>query len=602
MNLKPHDSPRTDKEERPLPHNFEAEEQLLGALILNPEKIERAMDLVDPEDFYLIRNGQVYQLLIGLHKSQKHIDESALIEELVQRGQLERTGGEGYILRLVDRGSDSVRLEPCARLISELSLRRRLILAATEISSLAYNNDSRIREIEEVVQGMTAAMSLAESIDRANSIEAEEAVLGSLLIAPGAILKVASLLDPQDFYREKNGWIYDIIRDLYNRREPVDFLTVCNELEDRGLLEEVGAPSYLTTLVNSVSTASHAEHYARIVERMALRRRLISAAGQIAGIAYEGTEYIDEILERAEQIVFSVSQRRLCGDTFSIRQLLGEYFDQLERLYQHQEELRWVSTGFADLDRILGGLQPSDLIIVAGRPGMGKTNLVLSIAKHMAIEHSELGVPALFSLELAAEQLVQRLISSETGIDSQRLRQGKVCEDEINQVAQAIAYLSENAVFIDDTPFLSPLELRSKAHSLHAESPLGLIIVDYLQLMRVAGPVENRGEEVSIISRSLKALARELEVLVVATAQISAAIESRHDKRPILSDLQPWGTVEQNADVIMFMYRDDFYHREKSERPGVVEVNIAKNRHGGTGVVELLYDAGVCRFRDIESD
>ena len=384
-----------------------------------------------------------------------------------------------------------------------------------------------------------------------SNVEAEEAVLGSLLIDPEAILRVASFLVPDYFYREKNGWIYEAIRDLYERREPPDFLTVCDELERRGRLEEVGGPGYLTALINAVPTAIHAEHYAHIVERTALRRRLISAAGDIARIAYEDTEEVDETIDRAEEILFSVAQQRLTRYLIPIRRLLGDYFDQIEYLHEHQGELSGVPSGFADLDKILGGLQQSDLIIIAGRPGMGKTSLVLSIAQNMAIHHKDLGAIAIFSLEMGAEQVAQRLISSETGIDSQRLRLGRVRDDEIDEIVRAIGRLSETAIFIDDTPAISSLELRTKARRLHAERPIGLIIVDYLQLMQAGRRTENRVQEISLISRSLKGLARELKVPVIAASQLSRAVESRADKHPILSDLRESGCL--TGDTLVYL-------------------------------------------------
>lgn len=431
-----------------------------------------------------------------------------------------------------------------------------------------------------------------------SNVEAEEAVLGSLLIDPEAILKVASFLIREYFYREKNGWIYEAIRDLYERREPVDFLTVCDELERRGQLGEVGGPGYLTALINAVPTAIHVEHYAHIVERTALRRRLIAAAGDIARIAYEDTEEVDETIDRAEQILFSVSQQRLTRYLVPIRQLLGDYFDQIEYLHQHQGELSGIPTGFTDLDKILGGLQPSDLIIVAGRPGMGKTSFVLSIAQHMAIHHKDMGAIAIFSLEMGAEQVAQRLISSETGIDSQRLRLGRVRDDEIDEIVRAIGRLSETAIFIDDTPAISPLELRTKARRLHAERPLGLVIVDYLQLMQAGRRTENRVQEISLISRSLKSLGRELKVPVMAASQLSRAVEGRQDKHPILSDLRESGSIEQDADVVMFIYRDEMYH-EDTVMKNIAEISVAKHRNGPVGKVELAFIAEQAKFMSL---
>jgi replicative DNA helicase len=374
-----------------------------------------------------------------------------------------------------------------------------------------------------------------------HNIEAEEAVLGSLLIDPDAIFKVASFLSPEDFYREKNGWIYEAIRDLHNRREPADFVTLCDELERRGQLEEVGGAVYITSLINAVPTAIHVEYYARIVERTAILRRLIGAAGQIAAIAYEGAEDVDEVVDRAEQILFGVSQRRITRDLVPIKQIIGDYYDRIDYLYQHRGELIGIPTGFSLLDKLLGGLQRSDLIIVAGRPSMGKTSFVLSVAQNAARKFNQ--HVALFSLEMSAEQIVQRLISAETGIDSQRLRLGNLEDDEWPLFVQATGILSEAPIFIDDTPSISALQMRTKARRLHAEHGLDLIIVDFLQLMRGDGRAENRVQEISSISRALKGLARELNVPVVAVSQLSRAVEARHDHRPILSDLRESGCL-----------------------------------------------------------
>ena len=425
------------------------------------------------------------------------------------------------------------------------------------------------------------------------NIEAEQSVLGSLLIDRDAIIRVASFLRPEDFYRETHGQIYAAILSLYERREPADLITLCDELERRGQLENVGGASYLTSLISRVPTAAHVEHYAHIVERTAIRRRLLQASAKIAEIAYDETDDVDEVLDRAEQLIFAVAQRRLSHDLVPISKLLYDYFDMIEYLQQHQGETMGVPTGFIDLDRLLGGLQPSDLIIIAGRPGMGKTSLLLSMAQSISMEHR--GAIAIFSLEMSGEQLVQRLIATETGIDSQRLRLGQVRDDEIDLIARAIGRLSETAIYIDDSAAISPFELRTKARRLHAEHPLALIIVDYLQLMRAGVRVENRVQEISYISRSLKALARELKVPVVAASQLSRAVEQRQDKRPVLSDLRESGSIEQDADVVIFIYRDDVYNEESVMR-NIAELTIAKHRNGPTGKIELGFIKEQTRF------
>ncbi len=382
-----------------------------------------------------------------------------------------------------------------------------------------------------------------------HSVEAEEAVLGSILINPEALFDVAPFLHPEDFYIVRNGWIWDAILTLHDRREPVDFLTVVEELERRGQLEEVGGSAYITSLINAVPTPIHAEAYGRIVERTALRRRLINAAGEIAKIAYEDAGEVDEVIDRAEATLFGVTERRLAKELVPIKQVISEYYDRIQYLYDHRGEMIGVPTSFIDLDKLLGGLQKSDLIIVAGRPGSGKTSLVLTIALNAARKFGQR--VALFSLEMSAEQLVQRLVAAETGIDSQRLRLGDLKEDEWPRFVQATSRLAETRIFIDDTPSISALQLRTKCRRLYAEYGIDLIIVDYLQLMSGDFRSENRVQEISYISRSLKALARELNVPVLAAAQLSRAVEQRQDKRPVLSDLRESGCLTGDTPVYL---------------------------------------------------
>lgn len=438
------------------------------------------------------------------------------------------------------------------------------------------------------------------SVDRLppQNIEAEQSVLGSLLLDREAIIKIAPFLRPEDFYREAHGQIYTAILDLHERREPADFVTLCDELERRVQLETVGGPAYLTSLINSVPTAIHVEHYAHIVERTAILRRLIEAAGKIAGLAYGEAEDVDIVVDRAEQILFDVSQLRVSRGLTPIKRILTEYYDRIEYLHQHQGEMVGLPTGFIDLDRLLGGMQRSDLIIVAGRPGMGKSSLGASIAYNAALKHK--AVVAFFSLEMSAEQLVQRLIAGETGITSQRLRIGDIRDIEWDKFVKASGALAETAVFIDDTPSPSPLEIRTKCRRLAAEYGLDLIIIDYMQLMRSGVRSENRVQEVSYISRQLKALARELNVPVVAMSQLSRAVESRQDKRPILSDLRESGTIEQDADVVVFIYRDEMYN-ENTERKHIADIIISKHRNGPTGQISLRFAAEQTKFVDLDT-
>jgi replicative DNA helicase len=430
------------------------------------------------------------------------------------------------------------------------------------------------------------------------NLEAEQSVLGSLLIDRDAVIRVSPFLRPEDFYREAHGQIYQAVLDLHERREPADFVTLCDELDRRRQLEGVGGPPYLTSLISSVPTSIHVEHYAHIVERTAILRRLIEAAGRIAALAYDEAEDVDVVVDRAEQILFDVSQRRVSRGLVPIRRILTEYYDRIEYLHQHQGEMVGLPTGFVDLDRLLGGLQPSDLVIVAGRPGMGKSSFGLSLAHSAAVKHA--AVVAFFSLEMSGGQLVQRLIAGETGISSQRLRVGDIRDIEWDRFVKASGSLAETRIFIDDTASPSPMEIRTKCRRLAAEFGLDLVIIDYMQLMQSGVRRENRVQEVSYISRMLKGLARELNVPVVAMSQLSRAVESRQDKRPILSDLRESGTIEQDADLVLFIYRDEMYD-ENTERQHIADVIVSKHRNGPTGQISLLFEAEQTRFRDLDT-
>jgi replicative DNA helicase len=429
------------------------------------------------------------------------------------------------------------------------------------------------------------------------NVEAEQAVLGSLLIDREAIVRVAPFLRAEDFYRESHAQIYQTIVDLFERREPADFVTLCDTLERRNLLDAVGGPAYVTSLINAVPTSIHVEHYGRIVETAALRRRLIDAAGQIARFAYEEDRDLEEVVDRSEAILFEVTERRESKDLVRLRQLLNEYYDRLEYLQQHREELVGLPTSFIDLDKLLGGLQRSDLVIIAGRPGTGKTSLALNMAQSAALKHK--AVVGFFTLEMSGEQLVQRMIASETGIDSRRLMVADIHDLEWERFLKASGDLSETLVFVDDTPSPTPLEIRSKCRRLAAEYDLDLVIIDYLQLMTGGVRSENRQQEISYISRSLKGLARELRVPVVALSQLSRAVEARQDKRPILSDLRESGSLEQDADVVMFIYRDELYD-ELTDRRNIADIIVAKHRNGPTGQVSLRFSKEQTRFSDLD--
>jgi replicative DNA helicase len=446
--------------------------------------------------------------------------------------------------------------------------------------------------------------------------EAEEALLGAVLINPEAYYEVASFLSPSDFYIHRNGWIWEAFHNLVDRQVPIDVLTVSEELERQGRLKEAGGAAYLAALMNNVPTSLHADAYGHIVEEEAVRRRLLVAASTIAQAAHDPRKPILDVMGAAERAVFEVSQQRLSRDVSPIRRVVSEYFDRLEAILQNPEESIGIPTGFLDLDSLLGGLQRSDLLIVAGRPGLGKSAMLLSIAKNIAKSHEK--CVAMFSLEMSNEQLVQRLISQESAIDSHRLRQGRINASEWTTFTHAASSLSDIRLFLDDTPALTPLQLRSKCRRLHLEYKLDLVLVDYLQLMGSDYRTENRVQEVSYISRYLKALARELNVPVIAAAQLSREVE-KQGRMPQLSDLRESGSLEQDADVVIFLHRRDENapvgkgkQAERQPPPKqndaiVTEIIVAKHRHGPTGLVKLIFFPARTRFenaatRSVEMD
>lgn len=586
-----------------------------------------------------------------------------------------------------------------------------------------------------------------------HSQEAEEAVLGSLLIDPDALFEVSNFLRPDAFYRTANRWIYESILSLSERREPLDFVTLTEELRRREQLEDVGGEAYVIGLINTVPTAINARNYAKLVEAAALRRKLIGAAGTIANLAYDEAEDINVVIDRSESALFSISEQRTTRDLVPVKQIAGEYLDRIQRLMEQGEDVIGVPTGFTDLDRLLGGLNRSDLLILAARPGMGKTSLQNAIALTAAMRYGKR--VAIFNLEMSGEQLVQRMIASETRIDSQRLRRGQLHEHEMPIFMEAIGRLSETRIFIDDTPSITTNQLRTKCRRLYAEHGLDLIMIDYLQLMSAEHSTNNRVMEISEISRGLKGLARELDVPVLAAAQLSRAVEQRQDKHPQLSDLRDSGclagdtlvtladsgrrvpirdlagksgfsvlalnegtlkiepalvsrafstgtkpiftletklgrsiqatgnhkfltiegwkrldelalggrlalprrlegsaeivnsealgqlasndvywdqivsivpageaevfdltvpgphnfvaddiivhnSIEQDADIVMFIYRDEYYHPETTERPNIAELTIAKHRNGPTGVVDLYWHSKLATFRNLQ--
>ena len=429
------------------------------------------------------------------------------------------------------------------------------------------------------------------------SLEAEQSVLGAILIDRDAVIEVAEFLRPADFYRQANGRIYSAMLELSEKREPIDVVTVADALERNDELEAIGGRAYLSGLSNQTPTAVHAAQYGRIVERKAVLRNLIGAAGRIAGIGYEDPAEVQEAIDRAEAELFAVSQKRIDTGFSPLKTLLHDAYDRLDYLHAHRGEISGVRTGFVDLDSLTTGLQKSDLVVLAARPSIGKTSFALNIAEHAAVkERKSVGV---FSLEMSKEQLVLRMLSSVANIDSQRLRTGFLEEMDFARIAPAMNALSEAPMYIDDTPNISAMELRTKARRLQAEAGLDLIIVDYLQLMQAttSNRDSNRVQEVSEISRGLKALARELSVPVIALSQLSRQPEMRESKEPRLSDLRESGAIEQDADLVMFLWRDKERGGDDQQTDGeVINLKLAKHRNGPTGEIQLWFKKNQTRF------
>jgi replicative DNA helicase len=429
------------------------------------------------------------------------------------------------------------------------------------------------------------------------SIEAEQSVIGSILIDRDAVIEVAEFLRPDDFYRQAHATIYSAMLGLFERREPIDIVTVAEELERGGELDGIGGRAYLSSLSNLTPTAVHAVQYARIVERKAVLRNLIGAAGKIASIGYEEPTDVQEAVDRAEAELFRVSEHRVEAGFSPLRALLHSAYDRLDYLHSHRGEISGVRTGFTDLDALTTGLQKSDLIVMAARPSVGKTSFALNIAEHAAVRERK--VVGVFSLEMSKEQLVLRLLSSVANIDSQRLRTGFLEELDFARIAPAMNALSDAPLYIDDTPNISTMELRTKARRLQAESGLDMLVVDYLQLMQATTTSRdaNRVQEVSEISRGLKALARELSVPIIAISQLSRQPEMRESKEPRLSDLRESGAIEQDADLVIFLWREKERAGEEHDTEGeIVNVKLAKHRNGPTGEIQLWFRKRQTRF------
>jgi len=427
-------------------------------------------------------------------------------------------------------------------------------------------------------------------------MEAEQSVLGGILIENEAINRVTEILAPEDFYRDTHRKIFNALIDLFERNEPADLITMTNELRKKGELDAVGGASYVTSLIDSVPTAANIEYYARIVKEKAILRRLIETSTEIITQSYADRGDVESFLDEAEKAIFEISERRVKPSFFPIKEIVKESFKTIETLFKNKDLVTGVPSGFKELDRLTSGFQPSDLIIVAGRPSMGKTALCLNIAQYAAIEAK---IPvAIFSLEMSKEQLVIRMLCSEAQVEGTRLRTGYLSESDWPKLTMAAGTLSDAPIFIDDTAALSILELRAKARRLKSDHGLGMIIVDYLQLMKGRTRVESRQQEISEISRSLKALSKELNVPVVAVSQLSRKTEERTGNRPHLSDLRESGAIEQDADVILFLFREEIYNRSE-ENKGKAEVIIGKQRNGPIGKVDLAFLDKFTTFKDL---
>jgi replicative DNA helicase len=434
------------------------------------------------------------------------------------------------------------------------------------------------------------------------SVEAEQGLLGCLMIDNKAIFKVADFLKPEDFYKSNHKLIYQSAIDLFDKGEPVDFLSLSNRLREKNQFDEIGGNGYLTELVNSVPTASHVLSYGQIVQRKRILRDLIDASYDISALGYDESEDIDTILDKAENRIFKIAQRNLSQNFMPIKSSLVEAFERIDKLSKEGNVTRGVKTGFHELDNLLGGLQKSDLIILAARPSMGKSSLAMNIASHVAInEGMAVGI---FSLEMSRDQIVDRMISTESNIDFWRLRTGKLSsegeDNDFIRIRQTLDILDKAPIYIDDTASINILQMRAMARRLQAQKNLGLIIIDYLQLMEPRNPMDSPVRQVTEISRSLKILARELNVPVLALSQLSRAVEQRSPQIPRLADLRESGSLEQDADVVLFIYREDRYFQD-TDRKNIADIIIAKHRNGPIGTASLYFDDSRVVFRNLET-
>jgi len=431
------------------------------------------------------------------------------------------------------------------------------------------------------------------------NIEAEQAVLGAIFLEPSALTLASEILIPEDFYRASHQKIFHVMLLLNDQGKAVDLVTVTEELAAAKLIEDIGGVSYLSDLAGSVPTAANIEYYARIVEEKSLLRRLIRTATTIASDGYSREDEVEALLSEAEKSILEVAQRKNAGAFHNIKDVLVRTYDNIEEMHNRVGEITGIATGFAELDKMTAGFQRNDLIIVGARPSVGKTAFALNIASNVAVKTGE--NVAIFSLEMGAEQLVMRMLCSEGNIDAQRLRTGSLTDEDWGKLTMAMGSLSNSGIFIDDTPGVRISDIRSKCRRLKQEHGLGMILIDYLQLILGSGRSgENRQQEVSEISRSLKQLARELKVPVIALSQLSRGVEQRQDKRPMMSDIRESGSIEQDADIVAFLYRDDYYDKE-SENKNIIEIIIAKQRNGPTGTVSLAFVKEYNKFVNLET-
>ncbi|MBM0065412.1 replicative DNA helicase [Alkalicoccobacillus gibsonii] len=430
------------------------------------------------------------------------------------------------------------------------------------------------------------------------NIEAEQAVLGAIFLSDAALITATEKLMPEDFYRAAHQRIYQVMVELAEKGEPVDLVTVTSDLQDRKWLEEIGGVAYLGDIANAVPTAANVEYYSRIVEEKSVLRRLIRVATDIAAEGYANEEEVDTILNEAEKTILEVSHRQNTSAFISIKDVLVETYDRIEMLQNQTGDITGIATGFTELDKMTAGFQRNDLIIVAARPSVGKTAFALNIAQNVATKTEE--SVAIFSLEMGASQLVQRMLCAEGNIDAQRMRTGALNDEDWQKLTMAMGSLSKAGIYIDDTPGVKVNDIRAKCRRLKQENGLGMIMIDYLQLIQGNGRSgENRQQEVSEISRTLKAIARELEVPVIALSQLSRGVEQRQDKRPMMSDIRESGSIEQDADIVAFLYRDDYYDKE-SENQNIIEIIIAKQRNGPVGTVELAFVKEYNKFVNLD--